>query len=435
MGAQWIIQVSEFFSPDKLEDASHSYASRDDGLDGPWFEDPNTVSCAVLSLAVLASALDVASPRHQVALAQSSVPTMVVHWLLRQGPSPLAQLALVFLRRLIDGNAAVISQLAASNIQYSGFKTGYNIAASISIPAYQLSTRLHGQTDKRCIAFSSLLAELYVGSLEPWSSDAARDCSKLPLLSVDFSFPRAYLDLFELVLQSDPNFAGKCIQHILAPVMDVDLLDDDDDSFALEASPSLGSFILNSVFVVCQQLKESNSIGPSLSLGAFQRAAHVLLLLFLHGGLLAKELATALSSSHCMTAEAARQSAPQPILTLLLSSVGRAVKLPAVSVGVAIPLLQLLSVATHDCERAAYQVSSRVSVFIDNPLTTYFVYMFRFSTTPRTSSSSTWPRPGATVQGWRPPCRCLLAFSWAPAYSPSRAMAPAAPSPRRPSST
>lgn len=349
MGTEWILQVSEFFNPLALETADS---------DSPWFQDHNKVKCAYLAIEILVSALDIVNPKHQNILALSihTVTPMVCHWLIRQGPYSLVESSCRFLNNLTEGNIHVATHIINLNQTFTGFKKGRNVPNDFQ--GWRYSSTISANDDRKFINLPLILMEAFVYSYKPWEVTVLVDKSSIPRKE---HFSLYYLELLEKLMSTDESFPGMIIQFILAPV-----LHDDDDEYGSgggELTKSIGSVLVNIVFESCNQLLETSSLTSDIigngkpNIVNFEKACVILELIFLHGGILARELSTALMTSHCQNRAAANNSISNgQLLPFLLNCAGRAVRLPNSQTFVT-SLLKVLSVISSGCERATTQAS------------------------------------------------------------------------------
>ena len=354
MGTEWILQVSEFFNPLALESSDS---------DAPWFQDHNKVKCAYFSIEILVSALDIINPKHQniLALTVHTVTPMVCHWLIRQGPLCLVESSFRFLTNLIEGNVNVTNHILNFNHTFTGFKKGKNIPNDFQ--GWRYSSIISADDDRKCINLPLILMESFVYSYKPWDVSVVVDKSNI---SKKETFSLYYLELLEKLMITDASFPGMIVQLILAPVLH------DGDEYGMVGGEllSIGTVLINIVFESCNQLLQSSSLtSDTINNGKpniinFEKACLVLEIIFLHGGILARELATALMISHCQHGSTTNNSITNgQLLPYLLNCTGRAVRLPNSQTFVT-SLLKVLSVISSECERATNLVSEHLSLIV-----------------------------------------------------------------------
>lgn len=168
------------------------------------------------------------------------------------------------------------------------------------------------------------------------------------------------------MLRQDEMASGMVLQHILAPPPPDDFLDEtgglDEASLPMEFGSAVLSTLVKALgLIVDTGASLGGGLNPSLKtqVEIAVRASNILALIFIHGGILASELSTALSTAHVFdfgSASLSGGSSTQPILSHLLSLVSRLVRLPGVGYTAASAVLRVLSGAACGCERASRQV-------------------------------------------------------------------------------
>lgn len=336
MGTGWMMQVTEFFAPEALE----AEASGEEGQ--PWFEDLSRARCAGVALEALVAALGTANAKHQnaVALSSQSVLPAVGHWLIRRGPAGMARSALFFLERAVAQNREVAARVINSGLVFGAARKGRTVPLNSDIGNFINSWKLNAREELRCINIPLLLTESYVYSYETWTCAGDADGASVPAA--------LYVGAFEQLLRAEDQYAGVIIQYILAPVMQDEAGNETFDN-SLEMAQSLGKIVVSVVYEHCRQLVETGAVkgGPVPA----ERASTILALLFLHGGVIARELATALTTTHCQKVSKFGAMESQSLLPFLLNCVGRANRIPG-SHTLVTSLLWVLTMAAHDCHRA-----------------------------------------------------------------------------------
>lgn len=390
MGQGWLFKLMEFFDASLLErlEVSNDLAADDDDEAVSWYDIPNRSKCAYLALDAIASSLAIINSNHQntAGIALTSLIPSAAHWLGRQGPSYMTKAALNLIECVVENNKSVAARLMETTLKLSPSQPGKTVPVDAEMRGLTFGWRPLPSDERRCINLTALLAERYVYPCTPWCgavraagllstpSDTALPGGPAPVDSVTSdSFSMDNLRVLEAIFAADPDSTGMMIQYILAPPPP--LPDDDDMAVqgvqgSLESMRPLGSILTLQVVEVCAKFLEGSALHLQGSNNTFrmdlesaERCANVLSLIFLHGGQLSRELSTALSTSHIVASSGGRTGSsfagalkqPLALLPMLLSSAGRAARVPGGHTFV-VSILRVLAVVASECERAARQV-------------------------------------------------------------------------------
>lgn len=390
MGSDWILRLADFFDPNLLESIEKSSFSMgmeddEDGDSGPsadcWFDDPSRLACAVLALASLYHSLSTPNKKHQNALATgtSVVVPSAVFWIARRGPSELVSAGLSLLSRLVEaGNADVGNLLANTYVKVSPSVPRKNIPSDIELPSLSFGWKPLPNDDRKFISVLSLLAERYIYPASAWNPrDGAVLGDALEVnhfvsvgaaVASDDSLAQRALCVLESILASDPSISDLIVQYILAPPPPPQVDGMYQDEYAqslnphasqLETMKPLGLLVLRLLVDGCNKILDG-AVGTSKQgLDTAERAANVLSVIFIHGSQLAKELCTAVTTSHTggLTGTSHSTGGNKFILPMLLFTAGRTAR----SAGGAgypllISILRMLACIASGCEFAAKQV-------------------------------------------------------------------------------
>jgi len=373
MGTEWILKLGEFFEPTLVESFSQA-AGAGGGLDGSdgasgscaWFDVPNRAGCAALALDALAGALGAANPKHQATIATSTfIVSAAAFWAARRGPHHVVAAALAVLEGVVHGNADVAAAVANVVIKVPPAVSGKTIPAGEDVPPLMFGWRPLPTNERRLVAVPALLAERYVYSSQAWTAEGLggdvpgppRD-GGIDVRAPDGLSQRCLLTL-ETLLAADATTCDLMIQFVLAPPPPSPEMDLDD--MQLESARPLGTILVNLLAECCAKaVGAAGAAHVHAARGDYavgERAANVLSLLFTCGGMLARELSTAISTGHTSLGGAGGYDAvpTQPLLPFLLSAAGRAARTSPHGGGHAllVAVLRLLSTVAAGCEPAA----------------------------------------------------------------------------------
>ena len=393
MGTEWILRLADFFNPSILEKLGlRRFSGNDDDQESfCWFDETSRLSCAVFSQMILYNALNrgVGAAKHQTLLYESApmVLSSAAFWIARNGPKELVSVALSFLGAMVSHNANVGIALSNLQIKLSPPIEGTNIPRGQEVTSLQFSWKPLPNDDRRHIAFLSLLAERYIFPTTPWHGSHG-DYFKNGL-DVEYEIRDDFgpgnknrldlhcLSLFEKVMSVDSTLCDMTVQYILAPPpppMLSDSMDGFDDyadhQIQLETMKPLGGLLSHLLVGMCDKLlghgvhshHSFGVVGTKNEMESGERVTHLLSIIFMHGSLLARELSTAITTSHVRNlkdprARHSHEGEVKPFLPLILATVGKSARLPG---GTGYPfvasILQLLAIVVTGCERATRQL-------------------------------------------------------------------------------
>jgi hypothetical protein len=416
-----------------------------------WFDSPNRIACALCSITALLHSLNADSSsfnKHQNAAlnCSPSVVSALTHWLARNGPSNLLGVCLSLLSKIVEKNPELGAKIASADLKISPAVSGKTIPHGFNVPSLKFGWKPLPSDDRKCISVLALLVERYVfvpGANGIWNgADAGIDIDKLGIVNYlqPFSrddamqakkgdgeaiaaavmcdrvlFAQECLFLFERIISVDKSASDVMIQYVLAPPPPP--AEDYDDSFGengkrveLDTAKPLASLLFALLLNGCYKALSAasspyalsaaaaggtgvSSLYRSAEVEAAERAANALCVVFVHGTVLAREMASAVTVTHASTvdisaifASAAVGNTPAmgmsmagsgggvsgrgALLPQLLGMVGRAAKMAggggggganaAVSGTVGsllVAMLRLLAVVASGCERAAKLVN------------------------------------------------------------------------------
>lgn len=405
MGGGWHLRLLDFFSPSTMESLSrkppsispdHSEEDRDNTFidfaqHGPWFEQNGRLKCAILAITSLLASMGISGAQHSVvAPAGEEILTACAHWIIRRGPEEMLLPCFYILNALAKSPEKSFAQrMFTVVLRYIPSSSGLHVPASLSSSQLQFSWKPSSSDDRRAISFVNLLAERYLFPTQCWfgHESSTRDMKPLShyessseeksVFMVGSKFWMGALHVIESLLASDETTSGMIMQNILAPPPPPSELDDagmpaEVDSMQMEFGSLVMAVLLNCLerVVVHQGGAGASASGGQHSLQTDAalaiRAANIMSLILVHGGLLARELSTAISTGHLSAQRAALDlslksqnlvsSSPTPVLPYLLSLCSRIVRVPGVGFNVSGAVLRLLSAAACSCERASTQV-------------------------------------------------------------------------------
>lgn len=396
-GADWVLRLAVFFDPQQLESRFLPDSAAGSALDGSfdgqqpgggssWYEQQTRLSCAILALSALYSALSTPNAKHQnlVANGTSLVIPSAAFWVARRGPVQLVNAGLSLLYRAVDSNPEVAERLSREHVKVSPAQVGRNIPFGVESPPLHFSWRPSLEDDRRLVSLMALLAERYVYVSETWFVDdglqlgekLAFECS----VGADGeAFADGCLRVFEKILSASTDTSDRMLQSVLAPPPPPSDVEDDHHR-ALETMTPVGTLLLHLLVDGCQKVLNAGhqqqygmqSGGPYRSdvVVVTERAANVLASVFIFGGELSREFATVLSTNHATKtagAQAGDRAPPVPLLHHLLSTAGRMARIPnGGGYTVLVAVLRLLSTTVTACEpavRVVRAVSNVISSF------------------------------------------------------------------------
>lgn len=348
MGGNYHVKLLDFFDISMLPSA--------------WFEDNHRFSGAELSVQALTNSITPAPSaattpvKHQDALCDDVVPA-IVQILLLHGPAEIVQHGLVLLQRVLANNSSTSARFFDHMFSFTTPEPS-SYPTDIELPSNKYSWKPYAGSDQRFISLPALLAEKYIHHTQCWSTEEFSTVST----NDDGSM---YLAVLNELLQSEGTCGVLAMQHVLAPPPPP--LDMEDSS--AQPQHSVAHHILKSLVSICSQLltytaSTHASIPAQLQVEAEKhlvRCVNCLVLMLMHGGQVARELFTAMSTSHV-----AQDTPSQPLLLFLLSVCSKCMRLPSIGVTVTDALLRLVACAASGCPRA-------VQVILDDPANLFVV--------------------------------------------------------------
>lgn len=400
MGGGWHYRLMDFFSPATIEVLSRKphgvSGGHEDGEDrdstfldfaqhGPWFEQTGRLKCAILALQSLSASLGESGAQH--AAVKSSVEDIIsscAHWIIRSGPAEMLSTCLGILNALASGpEKAIALRMFSLVLRYIPSASGLHIRSGLSASPVHFSWKPSASDERRAVSFPNVLAERYLFPVQCWWGHEASTRSIRRLSGADSNavylvgneFWMGALRVLESVLAADETASIMIMQNILAPPpppsdFDEDSMSGQVDSMQMELGGLVLGILLNSLDrVVVHQGSTGTSVSTLQSDAALAiRAANLMALVLVHGGLLARELSTAICTVHLATqraaldptfkAQSSPSNVPMPILPHLLSVCSRVVRVAGVGFDVACAVLRMLAAAACKCERASIQVKN-----------------------------------------------------------------------------
>lgn len=370
MGASWRLILLGFFDVEQLESSSSQFVdlndTDDDSRNTPsaWFNNSHKVKCAALAITVLINSLgNKSASKHQLILAKESSGAIIIasaYWCALNGPEELLSLSLSLIRAVIQNNAEALGYLNGYHIKVGNLKKGISIPISFSIPTFSFGSAVTGRADKHSISIMSLFVERYVTGENSivWS---ALNADGPPVSRMNLQ----YLAAIDVVLAADPISTGLIMQYILAPPPP----SIDESGFGeIDTGRPIGSIVIQLLVESCQRIllhlnNTSLTVTPNIAdVRTVQKCSNILSLILIHGGLLARELSTAITVGHGLLfsspgSNPSQQQSSVPILPFLLTVISRAFRMPSGSgYGLAISILRLLCAAGAGCHSSCKQV-------------------------------------------------------------------------------
>jgi len=411
-GENWHLGLSKFFSPavesyvlndlifEETDDdpsgpnspphARIGTPGRAPSLLTPWFDSENHITCGTIALETLKNSLlctEIINSDHQRALVASNASAVIcsAHWLARRGPIEFMIPAINFLKMVVSGNnqtAAAAFAAIELNVPWAerGRSLPHSRAVSDSRLQFGIDVDLQdgnnsNNNDKNIantsytrISLVSLLAELFIvdrrvkfGSNGSAPANSYFWCvhdPKVPSgigcpvsVSKEIEVRRACMELLDSILEADETASVLILQHVLAPPLPS--LDEND----IDATPPvilepLGVKLLSGLLGGCMVIGQGSSVP-----GCLVPFATVLTMVLVHGDVLAREIASAITLAHPSLAGHHGTTSDSALLPYLLDST-----IAALSVidylPVATALFQLLTAATVGCSRASLSLES-----------------------------------------------------------------------------
>jgi hypothetical protein len=376
MGGGWHFKLLDFFSPEVLERAPQSSDSKLGGEEEGesrcprlWFEHPVRLNCAIFALKALLASLGSSPSKGGVAVIASSADEILracAHWLIRSGPRELLPHCFSLIVKMIASIDSLAARMFDMQLRYDKTAPGTHTPGSLPpLPHLQFSWP-ESAAGSHMISLPCLLADRYIYPSASWLADSAADPSACSAQQQQDEHDTALhsVRVLNAMLQRDEVASGMVLQHVLAPPPPPpdDLFSEElgmgsgESSVHVEFGGAVLGALLRSLRLV---LEGGSQQSLQVHVGVAVRASNLLALIFVHGGVLASELSTALSTAHIADPDAPPSGGTnhQPILPYLLSMVSRLVRLPGVGYAVASAVLRVLSGAASGCERASRQVT------------------------------------------------------------------------------
>lgn len=385
MGGGWHFKLLDFFSPEVLERPALKTLNRPRGEDEDddsasaaaevaptlWFEQPVQLNCAILAVNALLASFgpSLSASKGRLAVVSSCAEELLAacaHWLVRGGPRDLLPPCFSLLVQMAISIDSLAGRMFDVLLKYDKTVCGVHTPAGFSaVPHLHFCWSASSASDKMMISLASLLADRYIYPCATWTAHDTGGADDSTQEEGGGSFAALHsIRVLNTMLRRDEVASGLVLQHILAPPPPDQFPDDDMDGSAQDSAGHLefGSAVFSSLVKALRAIVESQgAFGPALTQHAeiAVRTSNILALIFIHGGVLASELATALSTAHLPDAASSSVtgSSCHQILPYLLSQVSRLVRLPGVGCTVASALLRLLAGAASGCERASRQVT------------------------------------------------------------------------------
>ena len=376
MGDSWHLQLVSYFDPEILENNElnriqrGNYEQDDENSANvtSWYHNSIRLSCAVVAMTALSDSQKLPTEKHQILVGVDSVHVVQASafWIARLGPMELLIPALTFLENLARDNSRVSSNLSHTTIKVSSPIKGKHVPDGVET-VMTFGWKPLPSDDRRFIAIPTLLADRYVFSATGWCADSTEGNKQVPnetSTTASEDLDQSCLRVLDVLLAADSTNSGLIMQHILAPpppALEEEL------SGALETMRPFGVVLLNTLVEMCTRVLGGISGGVtafprSSDVEVAERSANLLTLVFVHGGKLARELSTALSTGH--TSLGAGRGGPvatalphQPLLPFLLATAGRAARVQGGGYKLMSALLRMLAAAATDCEVAVRQVT------------------------------------------------------------------------------
>ncbi len=375
--SEWIIHLSEFFSPEVLESFSNTNNSDDiDDTISSWFHQQGRIECGKLALHTIAKSLIPVNKKHQniIGISISEIVPSTFFWILRKGPSELIDSALLLLDNIISNNRDVANHVANLLIKSKPAIQGVNIPIDVKETAFHFGFKPLPNDERQLITVPALLAERYIYSTTAW--EGVKEGTKLVIDGYNTAeidgLSQGCLSILETLLVSDKSINDMIIQHIIAPPPpSYDLLDSTITEFGLlENNKPLGQLILSGIVDGCNKLIASNNSGHHHlrnEVEIIERSCNVMTLLLSNGSIVARELFAAITTSHISIGDASNTFFLGN-LSLLASQITKSQLNGAYTVVTAI--LRLLASSCQDNERAVRHLFEDPLLFFVLDLTT-----------------------------------------------------------------
>eukprot|EP01041_Mallomonas_annulata_P003424 gene3424-6795_t len=416
MDGGWHLRLLEFFDPNTLENLQPGNLSafgledeedsNNGDMDVSWFLQKSRLNCAIMAIKALADSQTIPNEKHQNIVAGNNsiaIITAAAFWIARLGPIEITNFALLLLENVVRGNAAVSANVSSTMIRISPPKRGKDIPDQIEV-SLSFGWKPLTTDERRFITVPTLLADRYVFGGQAWSALTTTSTSTTnEVLDVDGGgsggggIPQGCLRVLDAILAADSTTSGLVMQHILAPPppSPEDEISGsgsgsgsgNGNGSSLETMRPFGVVLLNTLVEGCARIiatHHGNAGGGSgggnillnqntrIELLTASKCANLLTLVFIHGGHLARELSTAISTSHTSlgissanrgnggvvgsSSVSSVSVSNQSLLPFLLSTAGCAARVQGGGYALMTAILRMLSVAATECERAVKQM-------------------------------------------------------------------------------
>lgn len=374
--SEWIIHLSEFFSPEVLESFSNTNNSDDiDDSISSWFHQQGRIECGKLALHTVAKSLIPVNKKHQNIIGTniSEIVPSTFFWIVRKGPSEFIDSALLLLDNILSNNRDVANHVANLLIKSKPAVQGVNIPIDVKETAFHFGFKPLPNDDRQLITVPALLAERYIFSATAW--DGVKEGTKLVIDGYNTAeidgLSQGCLSILETLFISDRSINDMIIQHIIAPPPpSYDLLDSTITEFGLlENNKPLGQLILSGVVDGCNKFIASNNSGHNhlREVEVIERSCNVITLLLCNGSIVARELFAAVNTSHISIGDASNTFFLGN-LSSLAGQISKSQLNGAYTVVTAI--LRLLASSCQDNERAVRHLFEDPLLFFVLDLTT-----------------------------------------------------------------
>ena len=360
----------------------------DPSLQSPWYDSTHHISCGVLAMDCLSGSLSLPKGK-AVEIGQqlevcsgTDVLSGAAHWLGRRGPIEFIEPALKLLHSIVAGsNAQSAAILSQHKLSITSARRGANMphsrAVSDSGLQFGKEVRQKNQVVMYHITLLALLAEMYIVDRRVVASSVSYfwcitnasigASSGCPVNSdKEIQMRQTCLDLLDKILEADQTASILLLQHIIAPPpppidMDIDGGNDQNNSNTseLHVEPeSLGVIILRGIIGGCMVIREHGHNTETLL-----PYTQVLCTMLIHGGDIARELASTITLGLSTLAPTPNPNSPdntisngnnESFLVFLLETVQVAVEKEEGAIAV-LGLLQALATALSGCDRSVRQ--------------------------------------------------------------------------------
>jgi hypothetical protein len=223
---------------------------------------------------------------------------------------------------VVENNPLVASHISNMMIKINSAINGKTVPYEITIPLINFGWKPLLTDDRKFVTISALLAERYLFSSVSWGSldISTEDMEYNTLVSDGLSV--GCFNVLEKIFQADTITCDLIVQHILAPPPPS--LEEDISGGELESIRPLGTILLNLLLDNIKVIEKLEKMSTK-DIKMFEKYTNILSLLFVYGDQ-AGELSTAISINHTCLLGTSSLIGEDPILTYILATAGRAVK-------------------------------------------------------------------------------------------------------------